>query len=154
MNEKAKKPEGQEEEKTKKFLSNPFRKNSVLLVLSVVIAFFCWTMHAISRMDQEYVTMTKSDVPVNYAIPESVNQLGLSVIDSDTQIKTVNVVISGKSYVVEHVTAADLIATARSSGVTSAGHYTSEISVANISDKDFNIISWDPRIATVRLDRT
>lgn len=154
MNENPQMKDEKEQEKKKKSIPNLFRNNYFLLALSVVIAFFLWTTHALNRIDQEYVTTTIADVPLNYTIPESVNQLGLSLIDNESGIKTVNVVISGKSYVVEQVTAADLSATARSSGITSAGNYTSEINVANISGKDFNILSWDPRITTIRLDRT
>lgn len=138
----------------KKLLSNPLRNNYVLIAISILIAFACWLAQAFSQLDQEFVSKTIRDIPIIYSYSQSVTDMGLEVIENKDSVKTVDVTISGKSYIVNNVSSRDLIATAKITGVTSAGVYTCEVNIANENNKDFKIVSWDTRIVNVRLDRT
>lgn len=138
-------------QKSKKSLLD---NNYILMAISIFAAFAIWVGISFSDTTTE-TTRTIYDVELQYGnLPDSVEQLGLEVIENTASVKKVNVRISGKQYIVNQITAADLNAYIRLSEATSAGAYTAEIRVDAIGrNKDFSIVSVDPQIVNVRLDR-
>ena len=142
----------------KKALGERFRglfyNNYFLMAFSVLIAFAIWMGISFSDTTTE-MTRTIRGVRLEYSnLPDSVTQLGLTVIDTPANVDKVDVTITGKQYIVSQVTAEDLSAYIRLSDVTSATNYTAEVKVvATGRNKDFTIQKVDPQIVNVRLDR-
>ncbi len=130
---------------------NIFYNNYFLLVFSVLVAFGIWVGLAFSDTTTE-ATRTIRGVPLQYD-NLTFSTPGLKVIDT-SGITTVDVVITGKQYLVNQMTASDLIANLRLSDVTVAGTYTAEIRVTTVSKyKAVSVRSVDPQIVNVRVDR-
>ena len=131
-----------------------FYNNYFLAVFSALIAFAVWMGISFSDTTTE-MTRTIRGVQLEYSkLPDSVTQLGLTVIDTPANVEKVDVTITGKQYIVSQVTAEDLSAYIRLNDATSAATYTAEVKVvATGRSKDFTIQKVDPQIVNVRLDR-
>lgn len=131
-----------------------FYNNYFLMAFSILVAFSIWMGISFSDTTTE-MTRTIRGVQLEYTnLPDSVSQLGLEVIDGPSNVKQVDVTISGKQYIISQITAADLSAYIRLTDASAAGNYTAEVkAMANGKNKDFTIQNVDPQIVNVRLDR-
>lgn len=137
----------------KKQRKNPVYNDYIVLAFSVLVAFGAWIGISFSDTTTES-SRTIQDVQLDYAnLPESVRELGLQVIASDTNVQEVHVEISGKQYIVNQVSPNDLKAYIRLTEATAAGTYTAEVRVEAIGRKDFTIDAINPQYVNVRLDR-
>lgn len=132
------------------FFNRLFGNRKFTIPFSILAAFVFWMVVTISQNPQREVTL--SGLPVSIATANTVvEELGLDVIgniDSD-----VSVVISGPTYIVSSLTAADVSVTANLSEVNAAGTYEIPLVANKIGTKTgYNIVSVIPEKVSLTFD--
>ncbi len=139
--------------KTRTTIGRLLHNNNFVLVLSIVLAIVFWLTVSISQ--SKTITKTITDVTVNIDTEgTSVGALGLDVVSGGTTQK-VSVKVSGPSYLVSNLTAADILVTAGLSRVTAPGTYQLPLTVTqNSAASGYDIIGVTPDLLEVTFDNT
>lgn len=127
-----------------------FKDKRIVFAISLVVSFVFWlTVSLVLRPTGEIVV---SGVGVNVNVQSGLlAELGLSAIEGSES--TVDVVISGSRSVIGGVLAEDISVTPSLSGVTGAGVYELDIRAMNNTNKNFEIVSVNPSVITVKFDK-
>ncbi len=137
--------------KNSKFsFSNIIRDNRVIFLASVIISFALWTWVSVQK--SPIVQKTITDVPVVIDLNDSVpEQLNLQIF-GDKEFK-VDVTVSGKKYILASLDKDDILITANTNYVDSAGSKTLQLkyAVADGSD-DFEIVGLSSTYVQVYFD--
>lgn len=136
--------------KNKITLHSLFYNNRFVFVFSIFVAVIIWIVTSMTVSPS--VEKTISNVKINFDLKNSVPaQYGLQIFGEQTN--TIKVKIRGKRYVVGSVSADDIIATAQTNGVDSAGKKTLLISVKAANSKgDFDIVEYTPTYVEAYFD--
>lgn len=127
-----------------------FNNNTVLKVVSLLVAFVAWLI-VVENVDREsYATFR--DVSIDMTkVEESISTLGLNSISPDVEVATVNV--SGIMYAVGNLSKEDIAIEPDISKVTGAGVYELPLVATIKSDSgEVTVSSVSPSRITVRFD--
>ena len=146
------KKEGQAAAPKKKIqLGELFENNKFVAVLSVLISVLLWFSTYLEQKPDSNTTITGVPVTINYE-NSMAQDLGLEIIDEVPM--TVDVAVSGKRYKIITLDEEDFTAQISLASVTKAGEYTLAIQVnRNVSDPEYEIISWTPSQVSLTFDQ-
>ncbi|MBR5521454.1 MAG: hypothetical protein IKU54_05600 [Oscillospiraceae bacterium] len=136
---------------SKSKFSNLFEDNRFLFALSLFIAITLWTYVVVYVNNRD--TTTIRSVPINMQYRQSMYQsMGLDVIETD--ISTVDVIVTGPRSVTGDLTADDIIIYPSITNIDGAGTYKLALTYEKTSNvKNFTINSLSTDSVTVRLDK-
>lgn len=124
-----------------------------LMIISLFMAAICWLTVQITQNTTRDNTI--SDVPVNVIMPEStMTDLGLNPIQSSNNFTSIT--LRGPNTIVGNLTADNINIMTDISEVTEPGVYTLPVFIdneADLSDMGVEVVSLNPKTATVRFDR-
>ena len=130
---------------TNKSLFSRFLTNKkVLLIVSLVLAFFFWIITA------DNINRTITEIPVVYNLPETVSG-ELKIFSASDEFVTVTV--EGKRVLVDSLTADSFNATVNLSEVTKPVEKSFTVDVKGTGYDDFEIIKVEPDTVTLMIDR-
>lgn len=134
-------------EKIKNYKPN----NIVLFILAFIVAIVFWGWITVVQSPVETVVIT--DVPVTLSLPTSYQNSGYQIYGNSTYL--VDVTISGKRFVVQEITAADLTATATTTAEISSGVQSLPIEVKTKESKmaKYEIVSLSKNSVSVFFDK-
>lgn len=134
-------------EKIKNYKPN----NIVLFILAFIVAVVFWGWITVVQSPVETVVIT--DVPVTLSLPTSYQNSGYQIYGNSTYL--VDVTISGKRFVVQEITAADLTATATTTAEISSGVQSLPIEVKTKESKmaKYEIVSLSKSSVSVFFDK-
>ncbi len=132
-------------------LKGLFESNRFVKVFSVLLAVMAWLIMVLI-IDTE-TTATIKQVPVQINLEDTVAQsLGLEPIEGAEQY--VNVLVSGKRYVVGALKPEDITATVSLGNVIEPGQYTLNVVTSEtVESLDYSIIATTPKTIGVAFDR-
>lgn len=124
------------------------KQNYKTLILGFIIAFGFWIIVSI----QVFPTVEDniSGIAIEAPITDFMAQNNLQVISNITD--SVNIKIEGKRYDISDLSASDFIATADLTSIHAAGSYTLPLNIASKSDREYNLVSVEPRMITITVD--
>lgn len=124
------------------------KQNYKTLILGFIIAFGFWIIVSI----QVFPTIEDniSGISIEAPITDFMAQNNLQVI-SDI-IDTVSIKIEGKRYDISDLSASDFIATADLTSIHAAGSYTLPLNIASKTDREYNLVTVEPKMITVTVD--
>ena len=127
-----------------------FHNNRFVAVFSAVTAVIMWLVISISENPQR--TTTISGVPLNINTQGTIiSTLGMEIVSG--HIETVDVVVSGPSYIVSSLKSSDINVSASLSDVTGAGTYELKLRAGRGSSKTgYDIVGVSPDTVTVTFD--
>ncbi len=132
-------------------LKGLFESSRFVKVFSVLLAIIAWLIMVLI-VDTE-TTATIKQVPVQINLEDTVAQsLGLEPIEGGEQY--VNVLVSGKRYVVGALKPEDITATVSLGNVIEPGQYTLNVNTQEtVESLDYSIIATTPKTIGVAFDR-
>lgn len=123
--------------------------NKVAMLFSLLAAFAIWIWVAVEK--SPVVEVTISSVPVRIDIENSVPaQLNLQTFGQTEYY--VDVTVTGKRFVVSTLTAEDIVVTAQTNYVDSAGNKSLQLKAASANSKDFEIVRLSQNYIDVYFD--
>lgn len=127
---------------------NDIKQNYKTLILGFFLAFAFWIVVSI----QVFPTISDSisGISIEAPISEYMAQNNLQVISEISD--TVNITIEGKRYDISDLKATDFFAVADLSKVRSAGSYTLPLNIDSKTDREYNLVSVEPRMITITVD--
>ncbi len=127
-----------------------FHNNRFVAVFSTVTALIMWLVISISENPQR--TTTISGVPLNINTQGTIiSTLGMEIVSG--HIETVDVAVSGPSYIVSSLKSSDINVSASLSDVTGAGTYELKLRAVRGSSKTgYDIVGVSPDKVTVTFD--
>lgn len=130
-------------------LINIFSNNKIVIIISFILAVVIWFAYSMTAAPER--TRVISDVPVTINLTNSVaEQLGLKAYGYEDI--TIDVEVSGKSYVVGQVTAEDIVISFQNiNQIDDAGYKTLQLS-ARSDDGSFNVNSVSKKYIEVYFD--
>lgn len=126
--------------------------NSVMKVVSLVLAFCVWVIVAVSIKDE--IPKVFEGIPVTINQQSAVlTQQGLTLISTDASVATVTV--SGPRYAVGGIDPAkDIVVSVSLATVTGAGDYASlRVDVKPADGTEFTVTDWSPKTVQARFDK-
>lgn len=126
--------------------------NTVLKIVSLVLAFGIWVIVAVSIKDE--ITQVYEGIPVTINQQSAgITRQGLTLISTDAAVTTVTV--SGPRYAVGGIDPAkDFVVSVSLSTVVGAGEYTSlPVEVKAADGSDFTVTDWSPKTVQARFDK-
>ncbi len=138
--------------KNKKLKINELLHNHKLIgVVSFITAVIIWLVISITQNPTREQIISGVPITVNTE-NTAVQQLGLDVVD-DLSLSSVNVKVSGPSYIVTSLTASDVLVGVSLSDVNAAGTYDLQLSAVRNSNKiGYDILEVSPSTITVTFD--
>lgn len=130
--------------KNKSLFGRLLDNKKLVLILSFLLSFMFW------MISSDNTTRTINDVPLNYALSESVSK-DLKIFSSSADTVTVNV--SGKRVIIDALTTGDISATVDLFAVSKPGTGTYPIVIENNSNMNFEIEKVEPESITIMVDR-
>lgn len=127
---------------------NDIKQNYKTLILGFFLAFAFWIVVSI----QVFPTISDSisGISIEAPISDYMAQNNLQVISEISD--TVNITIEGKRYDISDLKASDFFAVADLSKVRSAGSYTLPLNIDSKTDREYNLVSVEPRMITITVD--
>lgn len=127
---------------------NDIKRNYKTLILGFFIAFIFWIVVSI----QVFPTIEDSisGIAIEAPISDYMALNNLQVISDITE--TVNITIEGKRYDISDLNASDFFATADLSSIHSAGSYTLPLNIVSKTDREYSLVTVEPRMITVTVD--
>lgn len=124
------------------------KQNYKTLILGFIIAFGFWIIVSI----QVFPTIEDniSGIAIEAPITDYMAQNNLQVISEITD--TVNIKIEGKRYDISDLNASDFFATADLTSIHGAGSYTLPLNVESKTDREYTLITVEPRMITLTVD--
>lgn len=124
------------------------KQNYKTLILGFIIAFGFWIIVSI----QVFPTIEDniSGIAIEAPITDFMAQNNLQVISEITE--TVSIKIEGKRYDISDLSASDFFATADLTSIHSAGSYTLPLNVASKTDREYSLVTVEPRMITLTVD--
>ena len=124
------------------------KQNYKTLILGFIIAFGFWIIVSI----QVFPTIEDniSGIAIEAPITDFMAQNNLQVISEITD--TVNIKIEGKRYDISDLNASDFFATADLTSIHGAGSYTLPLNVESKTDREYTLVSVEPRMITLTVD--
>lgn len=134
----------------KGFFNRLFGNRNFTVPLSILLAVVFWMVVTLSQNPVREVTI--SGLPVSIATANTVvEELGMDVIGNVDS--TVSVVVSGPTYIVSSLSAADLSVTANLSEVNAAGTYEIPLVANKMGTKTgYNVVSVVPEKISITFD--
>lgn len=124
--------------KKKLSLNKLFQNNKFLIILSLVISTITWVYMSMGTTNDTSVTI--SNIPIQIELPDQLVNNGLQVF-SDTE-QTATVTVTGSRAVLGSISTKDIIVTAATNGIDSAGTYQISLSAVKTNPSaNFQIIS-------------
>lgn len=127
---------------------NDIKRNYKTLILGFIIAFGFWMIVSIQVLPnmEDHI----SGIVIEAPITDFMAQNNLQVISDINE--TVNIKIEGKRYDISDLNASDFVATADLSSIHAAGSYTLPLNIAPKTDREYSLISVEPRMITLTVD--
>lgn len=127
---------------------NDIKRNYKTLILGFFLAFVFWIFVSI----QVFPTIEDSisGIAVEAPITDYMAQNNLQVISDITE--TVNIVIEGKRYDISDLKSSDFFAAADLSSIRSAGSYTLPLNVTAKTDREYSLVTVEPKMITITVD--
>lgn len=124
------------------------KQNYKTLILGFIIAFGFWIIVSI----QVFPTIEDniSGIAIEAPITDFMAQNNLQVISDITE--TVSIKIEGKRYDISDLSASDFFATADLTSIHSAGSYTLPLNIASKTDREYTLVTVEPRMITLTVD--
>lgn len=124
------------------------KQNYKTLILGFIIAFGFWVIVSI----QVFPTVEDniSGISIEAPITDFMAQNNLQVISDITD--TVDIKIEGKRYDISDLSASDFIATADLTSIHAAGSYTLPLNIASKTDREYNLVTVEPKMLTITVD--
>lgn len=124
------------------------KQNYKTLILGFIIAFGFWIIVSI----QVFPTIEDSisGIAIEAPITDFMAQNNLQVISDITE--TVNIKIEGKRYDISDLSASDFFATADLTSIHAAGSYTLPLNIASKTDREYSLVTVEPRMITITVD--
>ena len=124
------------------------KQNYKTLILGFIIAFGFWIIVSI----QVFPTIEDniSGIAIEAPITDFMAQNNLQVISEITD--TVNIKIEGKRYDISDLNASDFFATADLTSIHGAGSYTLPLNVESKTDREYTLVTVEPRMITLTVD--
>lgn len=134
-----------------KIIHKLFQNNRFVAIFSLSVALIVWLVISISENPQRTITVT--GVPLTIDVQGTlVETLGMEVVSKDHP-ETVNVVVSGPSYIVSSLKGSDMSVSASLAKVTKSGRFTLELNAnRNSSKTGYEILSVSPGTVDVTFD--
>ncbi len=138
--------------KNQKLKINELLHNHKLIgVVSFITAVIIWLVISITQNPTREQIISGVPITINTE-NTAVQQLGLDVVD-DLSLTSVNVRVSGPSYIVTSLTASDVLVGASLSDVNASGTYDLQLSAVRNSNKiGYDILEVSPSTITVTFD--
>lgn len=127
---------------------NDIKTNYKNLILAFVIAFVIWVVASIQVFPTTNVDIKGINIqaqPTEYMVTNN-----LEIVTSISDLA--NIQISGRRYEISDLKSEDFFAAVDLSEVRSAGTYTLPIEVSGISDKEYELVKFEPRAVTLKID--
>ncbi len=132
-------------------ISKLLHNHKLIGVVSFVAAVVIWLVISITQNPTREQIISGVPITINTE-NTAVQQLGLDVVD-DLSLTSVNVRVSGPSYIVTSLTSSDISVGASLSDVNAAGTYELQLSAVRNSNKiGYDIIEVSPSAITVTFD--
>ncbi len=132
-------------------ISKLLHNHKLIGVVSFVAAVVIWLVISITQNPTREQIISGVPITINTE-NTAVQQLGLDVVD-DLSLTSVNVRVSGPSYIVTSLTSSDISVGASLSDVNAAGTYELQLSAVRNSNKiGYDIIEVSPSTITVTFD--
>lgn len=132
-------------------ISKLLHNHKLIGVVSFVAAVVIWLVISITQNPTREQIISGVPITINTE-NTAVQQLGLDVVD-DLSLTSVNVKVSGPSYIVTSLTPSDVLVGASLSDVNAAGTYELQLSAVRNSNKiGYDIIEVSPSTITVTFD--
>ncbi len=124
------------------------KQNYKTLILGFIIAFGFWIVVSI----QVFPTIEDSisGIAIEAPVTEYMVQNNLQVISSINE--TVTIKIEGKRYDISDLSHSDFFATADLTTIRGAGSYTIPLNVASKTDREYSLVTVEPRMITLTVD--
>ncbi len=124
------------------------KQNYKTLILGFIIAFCFWVIVSIQVFPtiEDSISGISVEAPITDFMAENNLQVTSDITD------TVNIKIEGKRYDISNLSASDFIATADLSSIHAAGSYTLPLNIAPKTDRDYSLVSVEPRMITITVD--
>lgn len=124
------------------------KQNYKTLILGFIIAFGFWIIVSI----QVFPTIEDniSGIAIEAPITDFMAQNNLQVISDITE--TVSIKIEGKRYDISDLSASDFFATADLTSIHAAGSYTLPLNIASKTDREYTLVTVEPRMITLTVD--
>ena len=138
--------------KTKISFKNLFNNKKFSIVFSIVAAVVIWFSVTVTESPDSENTI--GGLPVSVPIENTVvSQMGMDIV-SNTSEYNVSVTVKGPAYVVSSLRAEDILVTASTVNVTTAGTYTLDLKATKqaTAEGEFEIISISPKTINVAFD--
>lgn len=134
-----------------KIIHKLFQNDRFVAIFSLSVALIVWLVISISENPQRTITVT--GVPLTVDVQGTlVETLGMEVVSKDHP-ETVNVVVSGPSYIVSSLKGSDMSVSASLAKVTKSGRFTLELNAnRNSSKTGYEILSVSPGTVDVTFD--
>lgn len=127
---------------------NDIKKNYKTLIAAFVVAFVIWVVASIQVFPTTDVDIKGINIqaqPTEYMVMNN-----LEIVTSVSDLA--NIKISGRRYEISDLKSEDFFAAVDLSEVRSAGTYTLPIEVSGISDKEYELVKFEPRAVTLKID--
>jgi|GEM_PF-6896959 len=131
-------------------LENIFKRNRTVFIFSLILALVLWTMLVAFDTDQN-ATTTIANVPITVSLGSGAQEMGLQTFG--TENLTADVVISGRQYDLQKISAGDIQLTAQPSPVTGPNTYKTMVMKASSGDVKFEFLSVEPKEVNIIVDR-
>ncbi len=127
---------------------NDIKRNYKTLILGFFLAFVFWIFVSI----QVFPTIEDSisGIAIEAPITDYMAQNNLQVISDINE--TVNIVIEGKRYDISDLKSSDFFAAADLSSIRSAGSYTLPLNVTAKTDREYSLVTVEPKMITITVD--
>lgn len=127
---------------------NDLKQNYKTLILGFIIAFGFWII--VSILVLPTMEDNISGIAIEAPVTDFMAQNNLQVISDITE--TVDIKIEGKRYDISDLKASDFVATADLTSIHTAGSYTLPLNIASKTDREYSLVSVEPRMITITVD--